>query len=474
MEKTWEELKAAGWQELSQDKYLVYYDEQPIGTVAACDREEAALNYDQCFIRDFIPVGLLFLIKGNLTITRLQGEEIKVDGQEIVRNFLKETLRLHQQARSKTFTGLILMPASFKVQSENGHQHLEGDFGDRAIARVTPVDSSLWWIILLRAYGKATGSNMLAYQEDFQECIRLILELCFSDRFDREPTLLVPDGACMIDRRMGLYGHFLEIQSLFFTALRASLELLPDNEANQKIRKAVLDRLHALQNYIRHDYWLDLKRLNDVYRFKVEQYGKEALNKFNIYSDSIPYDWLTEWLKEGGGYFAGNIGPSQLDCRFFTLGNLVAVVSGLTTPEQSQKIMKLIDQQWKTLIGQMPMKICYPPLKGRDWELLTGHDPKNKQWSYHNSGNWPVLTWLLTAAALKTGRQDLLKRLKLDMLKAGNILLAESWPEYYDGEFGRLTGREARKFQTWTIAGFLLAQELMDNLSCLELVSFDD
>jgi hypothetical protein len=68
----------------------------------------------------------------------------------------------------------------------------------------------------------------------------------------------------------------------------------------------------------------------------------------------------------------------------------------------------------------------------------------------------------------------LLERLELDMVKAGNILLAESWPEYYDGEFGRLTGREARKFQTWTIAGFLLAQELMDNLSCLDLVSFDD
>jgi len=56
--------------------------------------------------------------------------------------------------------------------------------------------------------------------------IYLILDLCLVTRFDMYPTLLVPDGACMIDRRMGVYGYPLEIQSLFYAALQAARELL--------------------------------------------------------------------------------------------------------------------------------------------------------------------------------------------------------------------------------------------------------
>ncbi|MBE9192973.1 hypothetical protein IQ230_21990 [Gloeocapsopsis crepidinum LEGE 06123] len=37
------------------EKSIIYYQGRPIGTVAAQDQEVEALNYDQCFIRDFVP-----------------------------------------------------------------------------------------------------------------------------------------------------------------------------------------------------------------------------------------------------------------------------------------------------------------------------------------------------------------------------------------------------------------------------------
>lgn len=40
----------------------------------------------------------------------------------------------------------------------------------------------------------------------------MILNLCLTDGFDMFPSLLVTDGSCMIDRRMGIHGHPLEIQ----------------------------------------------------------------------------------------------------------------------------------------------------------------------------------------------------------------------------------------------------------------------
>lgn len=74
----------------------------------------------------------------------------------------------------------------------------------------------LWWIILLRAYGKLTGDYSLQERVDVQTGIKLIMNLCLSDGFDMFPTLLVTDGSCMIDRRMGIHGHPLEIQVILF------------------------------------------------------------------------------------------------------------------------------------------------------------------------------------------------------------------------------------------------------------------
>lgn len=64
---------------LLQDS-IVYYCNNPVGTIAANDSSSTSvLNYDQVFIRDFIPSGIAFLLKGDY---------------DIVRNFILHTLQL--------------------------------------------------------------------------------------------------------------------------------------------------------------------------------------------------------------------------------------------------------------------------------------------------------------------------------------------------------------------------------------------
>jgi hypothetical protein len=448
-------VEAKAWKALEGS--IVYYQGRPIGTLAACDSTVEALNYDQVFVRDFVSSGLIFLIKGR---------------HDLLRNFLEETLKLQPKTKQLDAykPGRGLMPASFKVVNLNGEERIVADFGEHAIARVTPVDSCLWWLILLHSYVVATKDIELAYKPEFQEGIRLIMELCLATRFDMYPTLLVPDGACMIDRRMGIAGYPLEIQSLFYGALQAARQLLICQD-NQDILEAIDNRLPLLRAHIRQHYWIDIKRLNSIYRFQVEEYGETAVNQFNIYADSIPYQQLEKWLPKNGGYLAGNVGPSQLDTRFFSLGNLMAIISGLASDEQSQGIINLIDAKWGDLIGEMPMKICYPPLEGKEYKLVTGCDPKNIPWSYHNGGSWPVLLWMLAAAAVKTGRVDIAKK-AIDV--AESSLADDEFPEYYDGQTARLIGKQARKYQTWTITGFLLAKEFVKNPENLQLVNFDN
>ncbi|KAJ3669608.1 hypothetical protein LUZ60_011558 [Juncus effusus] len=449
------------------NRSVVNYYENPVGTVAATDDGAFAgelLNYDQVFIRDFVPSALAFLLKGET---------------EIVRNFLLHTLQL--QSWEKTVDcyspGQGLMPASFKVRTvpidgdpNSLEEVLDPDFGESAIGRVAPVDSGLWWIILLRAYGKITGDYALQERVDVQTGIKLILNLCLSDGFDMFPTLLVTDGSCMIDRRMGIYGHPLEIQSLFYSALRCSREILTPTDASKTLIRAINSRLSALSFHIREYYWVDIKKINEIYRYKTEEYSQNATNKFNIYPDQIPA-WLVDWIPDHGGYLIGNVQPAHMDFRFFSLGNLWAIISSLTTPKQAEGILSLIEEKWEDLVGTMPMKIVYPALEDDEWRIITGSDPKNTPWSYHNGGSWPTLLWQFTLACIKMNRIDLAQRA---VSIAEKRLLPDNWPEYYDTRTGRFIGKQSRLFQTWTIAGFLTSKLLLENPSLASILTFEE
>ncbi|KAF5738785.1 alkaline/neutral invertase A mitochondrial [Tripterygium wilfordii] len=444
---------------------VVSYCGNPVGTVAANDpADNQPLNYDQVFIRDFVPSGLAFVLNG--------------DG-EIVRNFLLHTLQL--QSWEKTVDcyspGQGLMPASFKVRTvpldgSNGafEEVLDPDFGESAIGRVAPVDSGLWWIILLRAYGKITGDYALQERVDVQTGIRLILNLCLADGFDMFPSLLVTDGSCMIDRRMGIHGHPLEIQALFYSALRCAREMLIVNDGTKNLVAAINNRLSALSFHIREYYWVDMKKINEIYRYKTEEYSTEAINKFNIYPDQIP-SWLVDWIPEEGGYLIGNLQPAHMDFRFFTLGNLWSIVSSLGTQKQNEGILKLIEAKWDDLVANMPLKICYPALESEEWRIITGSDPKNTPWSYHNGGSWPTLLWQFTLACMKMGRPELAQKA---VALAEKRLSVDQWPEYYDTRSGRFLGKQSRLHQTWTIAGYLTSKMLLENPEKASLLFWEE
>ena len=445
----------AGWAALRRS--IISYQGQPVGTVAACDTTTEALNYDQCFTRDFAISALAFLLKGET---------------DIVRCFLKTTLAL--QSREKQLScfnpGMGVMPASFKVvQTDDGEEHLDADFGEQAIARVAPIDAVFWWLIVLRVYTKATQDTAFAGSEAIQEGIRIILDLCFTNHFNMFPTLLVPDGSFMVDRRMGVYGYPLDIQVLFFAALRSAKELLQPTPENKDYTQIINQRLSRLAYHVRQYYWLDLPQLRQIYRYNSEEFGYTAVNQFNIQAEAIP-DWVESWVTRDGGYFVGNVGPGRMDFRWFTQGNLLSVVVALAEESQSDAILNQLEGRWLDLVNEMPLKVCFPAMEGRDWELVTGHDPKNVPWSYHNAGSWPFMLVWLAAAAIKAERSEVAYRA---MAIAAERLEPDHWPEYYDGRNGRLIGKEARLFQTWTIAGFLAAHQLLLNPEKLDWLSFE-
>lgn len=82
-----------------------------------------------------------------------------------------------------------------------------------------------------------------------------------------------------------------------------------------------------------------------------------------------------------------------------------------------------------------------------------------------------VLLWLLTAACIKTGRPQIARK-AIEL--AESRLLKDSWPEYYDGKLGRYIGKQARKYQTWSIAGYLVAKMMLEDPSHLGMISLEE
>jgi hypothetical protein len=298
--------------------------------------------------------------------------------------------------------------------------------------------------------------------------MRQILHLCLKDTFEVTPALLVPDACSMIDRRMGIYGHPLEIQALFFGIMKIVHELLEEDDSEKvSLIKTAQVREQALKSYVRIFYWLDIARLNEIHRFSTEEFGPDSRNVLNVYPESIP-NWVTDWLPNDCGYLIGNVSVGRMDFRYFSLGNMLSILFGLTTPQQDEKIMRLYETRWQDLVGDMPLKIIYPAMEGLEWEVRTGCDPKNVAWSYQNGGNWPVLLWPFVAASLKTGRGDLAEHAYEVAIRC---IEQDGWPEYYDGRTGRLIGRRANLKQVWTAAAIILSHKFLDDHSLINLIS---
>ena len=434
------------------NRSILTFEGEPVGTAAAVDPNPAACHYHECFIRDFVPSALVFLLDGRT---------------DIVRNFLRAVMKLRgmQPVPKGHKRSKGLMPASFRVGDESDNAPLVGDFGERAIGRVIPVDSAMWWLWLLRAYLITSDDWELADDPEIQECVKQILELYKRESFESAPTLLVPDGSFMIDRRMGVHGYPLEIQALFYGTLLSARELILRVVGRDDFVNNLDIRIQALRSYVRTHYWVDRDRLNEIHRFKSEQFGLEVANVLNVYPESIP-DWMDGWLDSQCGYLVGNQGPGKVDFRFFAQGNLLSVLFDLATKDESTRIMDLYELHWDELIGEMPAKIVYPAVAGMEWMYMTGSDPKNAAWSYHNGGNWPVLLWPFVGAALTAGRRDLAQR-AIDVM--AERIERDNWPEYYDGRKGSLLGRRSNLFQTWTATAYIIAHKLMENPDALRL-----
>ncbi|KAK4356838.1 hypothetical protein RND71_022448 [Anisodus tanguticus] len=146
-----------------------------------------------------------------------------------------------------------------------------------------------------------------------------------------------------LSAKEGVFGYPFEILALLFMALRCALLFLkPDEEGREY------------------------------------EYSHTAVNKFNVMPDSLP-EWVFDFMPSRGGYFIGDVSPAHMDFCWFCLGNCIAILSSLATPEQTSAIMDLIESRRQELVGEMPLKICYSAMESHEWRIVNGYKQQHTQ-----------------------------------------------------------------------------------------------
>ena len=146
--------------------------------------------------------------------------------------------------------------------------------------------------------------------------------------------------------------------------------------------------------------------------------------------------------------------------RFDTTGNLLAVLTGVATPEQADRILDFIQQAG--LDKPFPVRVLHPAIQPgeNDWRDYYKVMRLNLPDQYHNGGIWPWVGGVYVAALVKRGRIGAARE-ALAALAQSLRLGKEEWEcnEWLHGRSGVPMGA---RYQAWSAGMFLYAKHAVD------------
>ena len=138
---------------------------------------------------------------------------------------------------------------------------------------------------------------------------------------------------------------------------------------------------------------------------------------------------------------------------FDTLGNLLAILSGVADAEQTAAILDLITRHD---LARHPIPALHPPVTPLDSDWRDYYGALNGPYGYHNGGIWPFIGGFYVAALVKAGRTQEAET-ALDRLAILND--AGDFCEWHHGETAEPAGVHK---QAWSAGMFLFACECVE------------
>ncbi len=306
-----------------------------------------------------------------------------------------------------------------KWQSKNGQiPNCVGSYNidRRSDKTFNSIDSSLWFIIGHYAYARAFNNTGLLKKQK-NNIARALVWLRYQDPnedglLSQQPTMDWQDAF------PHKYGNVINTQALYFQVLKLT------------------------------GYQKQALHLRKVVDGDIEAYLQLYDKKLGYY---LPWNWKN------------HAGDREQEEWFDSLGNILAVLTGLAKRNIAESIVRHIEKE--KINRPFGCKAIWPPIKpgDKEWHSYFSKCDARTPMEYLNGGIWPFIGGFYIAALVRMNEHEKAEK-ELAILAKGNMQelnirqgkKAYAFNEWLHGKTGKPKGEP---YQAWTAAMYIYAYE---------------
>ena len=196
---------------------------------------------------------------------------------------------------------------------------------------------------------------------------------------------------------------------------------------------------------------LKISKQNQTASYIKKVVNGEIKEYLSLYDKKLGYYLPWTWKNHDG--------DREHEEWFDSLGNLLAIITGLATPKIANGILKHI--QAKKINKPFACKTIWPPIKKGDpeWHSYFSKCDARQPLHYSNAGIWPFIGGFYVAALIKMKKYKQAQQ-ELDNLAKANLqkLDGHGFNEWLDGKTGKPKGES---YQAWSAGTYLYAYECL-------------
>ncbi|MFH1412496.1 MAG: amylo-alpha-1,6-glucosidase [bacterium] len=279
------------------------------------------------------------------------------------------------------------------------------------------IDSTLWFIIGLLAYVLRFNDKSIYYKHRKH----LSLGLIWLSYQDPDEVRLLAQQPTMdwMDAFPHKYGYCINTQALYYAVLMMV----------NKTRQA--------------------NHMKRVVNGDIEKY-------ISLYDKKLGYYYPWAWKNHDG--------DREHEEWFDSLGNLLAVITGLATPAIAKSILKTIES--KKINQPYPCKAIWPAIKKTDpeWKSYFSKCDAKDPLSYLNAGIWPFIGGFYIVALVKMKEY---KKAETELKKLAKANMQHNGHEFNEWLHGKTGKPEGEPFQAWSAATFIYAYHCLEHKQAL-------
>jgi glycogen debranching enzyme len=197
-----------------------------------------------------------------------------------------------------------------------------------------------------------------------------------------------------------------------------------------------------------------------LYYAALKAFGKKSEAK-RVKASALGSTSPTNMIYKKEGYFwpwrwKDHDGELEAEKWFDSLGNLLAICSGLADKKQTKRILDFIEK--KGISKPFPIKAMSPPIKkgSKEWQPYFSKCLAAKPNYYLNGGIWPYIGGFYVAALVKAKRFTQAKK-QLKLLAEVNRLGAEKEWEFNEWVHPLKKKAMGSSYHAWSGGAYLLA-----------------